>query len=334
MSFTKISIMNRIAYVLLLGLVVGFSIACRKTITTHVAPKAMLYYCSRQLTTGAWQVYIKDFEQNTTTEITNNTGYNYWWVEPSPNHTKLLMLRSPYNSSPDQFNYNNCEMIVANIDGTNQQVIVADNANGWFAFGNPHWHPNGNRILMIAQPNNTNSPFYLATINVDGSNPTLITNQFAIDGNWSPSGNSIVYIGIGALGVVPLNFEVFKADYNYNTNSINNSQQLTNDTTRNQDPCFSPNGLQISFSASNASLTNADIVVINSDGTNRTTLVNDNGIHGGPINWATDGKIYYHSIYIGSTNFIINASNTVNRSNETLLSSSSYDYISPYYTLK
>ena len=50
-------------------------------------------------------------------------------------------------------------------------------------------------------------------------------------------------------------------------------------------------------------LTNADIVTIDTNGNNRIALVDDNGVHGGQLNWGTDGKIYYHSIYLFLTNF-------------------------------
>lgn len=290
-----------------------------------------LYYCSRPVPSGSWQVYKKDLTNGTIAKITNNTAYNYWWVEPSPNRTQLLMLRSPFSSSPDQYNFNNCEMIKSNADGTNQQIILANNANGWFAFGNPHWHPNGNRILMIAQPTNSTNLFYAATIDTNGSNPKLLTSQYTLDANWSPTGNKIVFIGIAATGTVPLNFEVFKADYNYSINKIFNILQLTSDNTRDQDPCFSPDGSKIAFSASDASITNADLVVIDTTGANRATLLHDNGIHGGPLNWGTDGKIYHHSIYLSSTNFTINSLNTKNNNYETLLSSPSNGFISPFY---
>lgn len=303
---------------------------CKKN-SVIASSQGVLYYCSRPLPSGSWQVYKKDLTNGTTVQITNNTAFNYWWVEPSPDRTQLLMLRSLSSSSPDQFNYNNCEMIKSNADGTNQQIILADNANGWFAFGNPHWHPNGNRILMIVQSINSTNPFYAVTIDTNGSNPKLLTSQYALDANWSPLGNKIVFIGIGAAGVVPLNFEVFKADYNYSLNEISNIQQLTSDNTRNQDPCFSPDGSKIAFSASDALITNADIVTIGADGSNRTVLFDDNGIHGGPINWGTDNKIYHHSIYLSSTNFTINSLNTKNNNYETLLSSTSNGYISPFY---
>lgn len=291
----------------------------------------VLYYCSKSHPSGAWQVYKKNLTDESVATITNNPTYNYWWVELSPNKTQLLMLRSPYSSSTDQFDYVNCEMIKSYADGSNQRVIIADNQYSWYAFGNPHWHPSGNRILMIAQPTNSSAPFYLFAVDTMGNNPQQLTTQYSIDGNWSPSGNKIVFIGIGSGGSVPLNFEVFTANYNYSLNQTSNIKQLTSDNTRNQDPCYSPDGSKIVFSASNASITDADLVTIDTSGNNRTSILNDAGVHGGPLNWGSNGKIYHHSIYIGTTNFTVNAFNTSTNSYETIFASTSYDYISPYY---
>ena len=95
---------------------------------------------------------------------------------------------------------------------------------------------------------------------------------------------------------------------------------------------FSPDDNHIAFSASDANLTNADLVTIEISGLNRTSVLDDDGIHGGPLNWGSDGKIYNHSIYIGTTNFTVNAFNINTNSKEVLLESSTFGYISPYYS--
>ena len=333
--------MNKIYLLLVINL---FLVSCQKEeITNNPAsenqiPSSLptnetLYYSSKSTPSGAWQIYKKKLSTNTIDAITNDSSYNYWWVTASPDNKQLLLLRSPITSPSDQFDYANCEMIKCNADGSDQEVIITDNQYNWFAFGNPHWHPNGDRILMIAQTANTTAPFYTYTVDVNGNNPELLINQYSIDANWNRTGDKITFIGIDIAGFLDAtSFEVFTANYNHSSNSVSSIQQLTADTTRNHDPCFSPDGTHIAFSASNANLTNADLITIETNGTNRTNVLNDNGIHGGPLNWGNDGKIYNHSIYIGTTGFTVNAFNTTTNSQETLLASPSFDYISPYYS--
>ena len=315
--------------------IIASMLSCQKQ-GNNIAPSAdqgLLYYCSKPMLYGTWQVYRKTLSTNTVDAITNNTSYNYWWVEPSPDRTQLLLLRSPKTSPHDQFDYENCEMIKCNADGSNQQVIVADNQYGWVAFGNPHWHPNGNRILMIAQSANSTAPFYTYTVDANGNNPKVLTSQYSIDANWAPGGNKITFVGIKLSGFVDLtSFEVFTANYDYTTNALSSIQQLTNDVTRDHDPCFSPDGNYIAFSASDAALTNADIVTIEVSGNSRKSVLDDAGIHGGPLNWGSDQKIYNHSIYVGTTNFTVNAFNLNTNINESLLTSASSGFISPFYS--
>ena len=309
--------------------------ACQKEETPKILTleNEVLFYCSKATPSGSWQVYKKNLNTNTIDVITNNSLYNYWWVELSPDKTQLLLLRSPISSPKDQFDYANCETIICNANGSNQQIIIANNQYNWFAFGNPHWHPNGNRILMIAQESNSTSPFYTYTVDVNGNDPNLLVNQYSIDANWNHKGNKITFIGIDDAGFVDAtSFEVFTANYDYSSNSISTVQQITSDPTRNHDPCFSPDDSLIVFSASNANLTNADLITIETSGANPKTILDDDGIHGGPLNWGSDGKIYNHSIYLGITNFTVNAFNTNTDSKETLLSSPSFGYISPFYS--
>lgn len=322
--------MNKVLTYLLVGTIL---VSCQKEeITLTTTSQELLYYSSKETRTDAWQIFRKDLQSDKAVSITDDPQNNYWWVKASPDNTQLLLLRSPISSPEDQFDYANCEMIKCDADGSNKEVIIADNQYDWFAFGNPHWHPTGDRILMIAQTANSNAPYYTYTVDVNGNNPQQITDQYSIDSHWNKEGDKITFIGIDGAGFVGASsLEVFVADYDYSSNEVSAVTQLTSDDTRNHDPCFSPDGSRIAFSASNDNLTNADLVAIDISGNNRTELINDNGIHGGPLNWGDDGKIYNHSIYIGTSNFTANAFNTNTNQNEVLLESNSAAFISPHY---
>ena len=322
---------------LLALLVILMLISCQSQdeIPMTPLPEEILYYSSKQSANDTWQIFRKNLTSDEISTITNDPLNNYWWVKASPDDTQLLILRSPITSPSDQFDYANCEMIKSNIDGSNQEIIIADNQYDWFAFGNPHWHPEMDRIMLIAQKSNAVAPFHTYTVDINGNNPQQIIEQYSIDAHWNTEGDKITFIGIDEGGFVDASsFEVFTADYNHSSNLVSNVLQLTSDDTRNHDPSFSPDGSQIVFSSSNNDLTNADLISIDVLGNNRTELINDNGIHGGPLNWGADDKVYHHSIYIGSSNFTVNAYNTVTGNNEILLNSQSSSFISPFYIQK
>ncbi len=294
-----------------------------------------LFYCSNS--TGTFQVYSKDLSNNNIDTITSYSNFNYWWVEASPDGTELLLMRSPLGSDIEtMFDYDSCQMLKSKINGKNQKIILDYQANGWNAFGNPHWHPTEDRIVFLAQPTNE---FYIFTMDTNGNNIVKLTNQFSIDPNWSRSGDKIVFIGVNPNPTPPQasfdDFEVFTADYNITYNSISNIQQLTNDTRRDHDPCYSPNDDRIAFSsAKNINLSVANITVIDTIGNNRTDLVSDNTTNGGPINWGENNKIYYHNVNFKTppfTPFTAKAFDVDNNINTDLFPSISEDYISLYY---
>ncbi len=294
-----------------------------------------LFYCSN--TTGTYQVYVKDLSTNTIESITADPDFNYWWVEPSPQGTELLLMRSPVDDNVEpMFDYETCQMVKTDINGANPTVLLDYETNDWNAFGNPHWHPTEDKILFLAQPTDS---FYIYTMDSNGDNIVQLTTQFSIDPNWSHSGDKIVFIGINPNPTPPQagfeDFEVFTADYNSTANAISNIQQLTDDTRRDHDPCYAPNDEQIAFSsADNIDLSIANITVIDTLGNQRTDLVSDNTTNGGPVNWGTDHKIYYHNVNFNTppfTPFTVKAFDTTTNTNTDLFPAVSESYISPFY---
>ncbi|MEE9439412.1 MAG: T9SS type A sorting domain-containing protein [Saprospiraceae bacterium] len=300
----------------------------------EVKSQEILYYCSNS--SGTFQVHKKDLGTGIIDTITSDLTYNYWWVEPSPDNTKLLMMRSPVGTGIDnQFDYDTCQMVKSDINGENSTVIVDYNQNGWTAFGNPHWHPSGNRILMLAQPTNE---FYIFTIDANGNNQQQLTSQYSLDPNWSSSGDKIVFIGLNNTPTPPASiddFEVFISNYNYITNTISNKRQLTNDTFRDHDPCFSPNDSLIAFSsAETINLSDANLTIIDPLGNNRVDIVSDNTTNGGPVNWGSNNKIYYHNVNFNVppyTPFTVKEYDFGLNINIDIFPSITEGYISPYY---
>ncbi len=242
------------------------------------------------------------------------------------------MTRSPVGFGVnDQFDYDSCQMVKSNIDGTGEIVIVDHYQNKWSAFGNPHWHPSGSRIIILAQPTDE---FFVFSLDTNEDNPKQLTNQFSIDPNWSHDGNKIVFIGLNSTPTPPASFddfEVFIADYDYSLDTAINPIQLTDDNLRDHDPCFSPDGSEIAFSSGSPLLTYADIVRIDTVGDSRTMLIEDGTTNGGPVNWGSNDKIYYHNVNLFVTPFTAKEYSVTSSLNIDLFPSVSEGYISPFY---
>ncbi|MGJ8660524.1 MAG: T9SS type A sorting domain-containing protein [Bacteroidota bacterium] len=297
----------------------------------------LIYLCVSGNVNGwidVWKYTNTSSNGGSSSKLTNNYSFQYWWVEPSPDNSKLLLVRTPVGQGINwTFNYDSCQVVILDMATNSETVIVDYDQYGWTSFGNPHWHPNGNRVIMYAKTNNNS---FLYTINTDGTNPQQITNQYSLDPNWSKSGNKITFVGYGNSPTFPIDLndhEVFVADYDFQTNMMSNITQLTNDTLRDLNPCFSPDDSEIVFSSGNDSLTFADIIRIDSNGANRTSFVSDGTTNIGPLNWGTNNKIYYHSGNLTANPYRAKVYDVFGNINANLFppSSSGGITISPYY---
>lgn len=84
--------------------------------------------------------------------IFDDSRYDYWWAKVSPDKSKLLVYRSPENPDKNHDDYQNAELVIANIDGSDAQVIIEKNKFGWNAHGLARWNADETKILMAAEP--------------------------------------------------------------------------------------------------------------------------------------------------------------------------------------
>ncbi len=156
----------------------------------------------------------------------------------------------------------------------------------------PAWSPAGSKIAFIS---NRDYSFGLYTMNADGTNVQLVTDQ-ALDPAgpaWSPDGKKIAFTAGHRIVIEPnrpvVDIYVINADGTGQT-------KLTDNSGENEGPTWSPDGKQIAFSSNRDPDGRSRIWVMNSDGTNhvRLTDIHDTSnpiFYGDSMpDWSPDGS--------------------------------------------
>jgi Tol biopolymer transport system component len=290
----------------------------------------VLMYFSNQ--TGSYQLYKSDANGNNPTQLIDEPGYNFWWVYVNQQNTKFITYRSDIDTGIDQTDYENAELWLYNIDGTNPVLLIDTNTYNWKAHGVAKFSPDGEKILMAATPSPPSADWWFGFVTDNiGQSPQQISDWWMLDPAWSPDGSKIVFCGFP--NNIPdfdlTKMELFIADFDHNTNTINTPVQITSGTGRVHDPCFSHQGERIVFSDGNESYTEADIRVVDTNGDNLFTVFSDRGANGGSIFWSfDDSEIWFHNLTLLVNNFQIRKVNVSTGSMTPILQSVNHHYIS------
>ena len=243
------------------------------------------------------------------TLLLSDINYDYWWSKVSPDKSKFLIYRSPTNPDKNHDDYQQAELLVVDIDGTNQKVIIENGKHDWSGQGTARWNKDGSKILMIAeQIVPEGKQWRMVITDEEGNNPQNLSDWWIIDPNFSIDNSQVVFMAFpeNKLSFDLSELELHSADYNAENESISNIKRLTTNFTRDHDPSFSPDGKQIVFSAGNVSYSNVDIVLYDLESKEESKLVDDASANGGSMSWSLDGKeIYFHSLNLSEHPFQI-----------------------------
>jgi TolB protein len=164
-------------------------------------------------------------------------------------------------------------------DGSHPIQLTADSAHDYL----PAWSPDGTRITFASwrsEPGDDAPSVHTYIMNADGSAQRRLipdSPRTSAGAEWTPDGREFLLTRkVGELGS-----DIFRTDA---AGAV--LQRLTNDSWSNGAPVFSPDGTQIAFYADRGQT--SDIVVMNSDGSNRRTVVT--GGQNWYPRWSPDGR--------------------------------------------
>jgi len=207
---------------------------------------------------GNTEIYIMDSDGLVETRVTNNGAMDFG-PSFSPDGSKIA-----FSSDRD----GDQEIYTINIDGTGLMKLTDNSAT---SDKNPQWSPDGTQIVFQSNRDQAFEEEIYVMNAADGSGQMNISNRIGtvldrindINPSWSPDGNKIVWAG-------DINDQ--REIWTMNPDG-SDQRQITDDPTRVEEtnPSFSPEGDKIVF-CSIENRGNFQIVVMNPDGTDRTTI--------------------------------------------------------------
>jgi subtilisin family serine protease len=286
-----------------------------------------------------WQVDGVDYVQSQFATVTMNEAHTakaiYVTVTPTPTPTPVpgatgqsIAFVKPGNGS---------DIFLVNPDGTN--VVNLTDAAGDDT--RPAWSPDASRIAYtcLRQPDGSiQAPRRICVRNADGTGFAVLSNTLAEDFGpaWSRDGRRLAFtssapgfqsvisiMNVDGTGRVPLFIsgatnpdwspegfslllEIGNSIWLHSTSSLG-STRLTNETGDSR-PRFSPDGSKIVFQSIRDG--QAEIYVMNSDGTEQTRLTNNSAADTAPA-WSPDGtRILFTSLRDGPASpalYVMNA---------------------------
>jgi tol-pal system beta propeller repeat protein TolB len=245
------------------------------------------------------QVFAMNADGSGQVQLTNDPAGAYF-ASGSPDGRKIAFTRCAAD----------CEIYVMNADGSDQQDVTNDPA----ADVGPAWSPDGKKIAFASLGRSSGGDWEVYVMNADGSDQTDLSKNPAIDWQpaWSPDGTKIAFARITKGDPNIFEVIVMNADGS-------GQKSLTVPPDSGMWPDWSPDGTKIVYVAgvpfppgSNLQGAQADVLVMNADGSGKTDLTNTMSVDEESPAWSPDGtKIIYiaQPAQVGSNQdlFVMNA---------------------------
>jgi Tol biopolymer transport system component len=231
----------------------------------------------RSRRTGNYEVYVMNADGSGQTRLTTTvtgtptnppSSSQPGW---SPDGRRII-FRSDRDGDYDVW--------VMDADGANVSQVLNDAGDERY----PGFSPDCNRIVYRSSRDGdtTDGDPEIWVMNADGTNPVQLTSNGIFDSapSWSPDGSQIAFEkslatnseGTGS-GYSTDEIFVMNADGT-------NVRQLTNNSSHDEGPAWSPDGTQIVFTSERDG--NSEIYLMNPDGTNQRRFTNDPALDESP----------------------------------------------------
>jgi Tol biopolymer transport system component len=192
----------------------------------------------------------------------------------SPDGTKIAFYRLDSITIDGITTLPHLGIFVMNADGSDQRAVAST-----VGFVEPAWSPDGLKFAA-----GTLGPYGIYLINVDGSNPTQITqpppNFEDHSPAWSPDGSKITF----ARCVDSNGFGCGTTSHLWGVNADGSNPTKLTDTLA-YTHAWSPDGTKIIFGSVDDSLEPRDLFVMNPDGSGLTNITNTDGTRERSPSW-------------------------------------------------
>jgi len=239
---------------------------------------------------GGGELYSMKADGTDVVNLTNNPApdYNAMW---SADGSKIA-----FDTSRD----GNFEIYKMNADGSDQIRLTDDAISGPGDDWSPNWSPDGTKLVFYSDRNDQvpTKTFDIYTMNADGTNQTLVTNNAIQDlgVQWSPDGSRLVFSSGGTTAQAD---DPAREIYTMNPDGTSVSAPLTSNAFNDDIPSWSPDGTKIVFMSKRDG--NNEIYSMNANGTNQVNLSNSSSSDHFPT-WSPDGtKIVFLSMRDGNS---------------------------------
>lgn len=174
----------------------------------------------------------------------------------------------------------------SNRDGNKEVYRMAPDGSDIFNLTNnsgddfdPAWSPDGSQVAFVSnRENGQEGGQFIYVMNADGSGVRQLTlENESISPDWSQDGSQITYSDKGDI-------------YTIKVDGSEQSVNLTNSPSQDEQPVWSPDGSQIAWLSGNDGQWN--IFVMNADGSHVLQLTDNGKVY--DVTWTIDGQIFSH----------------------------------------